>query len=343
MRCGSRDASSCGETCSGIILWSKRVTFAVIRPSQSNRVMEDLIRRLRDEVDSQPEILEEFVRRELPKASHGSIFVGAGDSYAAAQVGFFASGCRCLALDPYVLASNPDIAKGKDVYFVSISGRTQSNALAARKVRRRAKQTTALTAVADSPLAGLTDRLILLPMTYMPRVPGMLSFSLSALAVMRISGAEGNGDYRSAFREAKAEEIAFAEGDGTTYFLGNSLAYPLSLYAAAKTYEILGRRAHAQFLEEFNHLELFSFGGPDVLNGFSCFDPAGLAAKLSGALAGPRSHVIREWGRSPTEKFFHGIFQVQLSVLRKARRSGITSPRFLTRRHALATSDRMIY
>ena len=318
-------------------------TPAVIRPGTSNRALGGLIKGLSEEVESQPETLEEFDRREPPKAKRGSIFVGAGDSFAAAQLGFFASDCRHIALDPYVLASTPEIAEGREVYFVSVSGRTRTNAQAARRVGRYAKRTTALTAVADSPLARLTDRVILLPMTYLPRTPGVLSFTLSALAVMRISGAEGGCDFRRALRKASNGAVAFAGGNGTTYFLGNSLAFPVSLYAAAKTYEILGAKAHAELLEEFNHLELFSIDGSDAVNSFSCFDPSGMAARLSGALADSRSSVIREWGRTPIAKLFHAIFQVQLSVLGEARRRGIAAPRFLSRRGSLAASDRMIY
>jgi fructoselysine-6-P-deglycase FrlB-like protein len=304
--------------------------------------MLEVLKGLSAEVKRQPEILEEFGRRGFPKAPKGSIFVGAGDSFAAAQLGFFASDCRHIALDPYVLASNPRIAEGREVYFVSVSGRTRSNTRAAERVRPYAKQTTALTAVADSPLAGLTDSQILLPMTYLPRTPGLLSFTLSVVAVMKISGAGGRCDYGSALGKASDRDAAFAGGRGTTYFLGNSLAFPVSLYAAAKTYEILGAKAHAELLEEFNHLELFSMDRSDLVNGFSCFDPSGLAPKLSKML-GRRSLVVREWGRSPIEKLFHAIFQVQLSVLGEAKRRGITAPMFLSRPDSLSASDRMIY
>ena len=305
--------------------------------------MGDRIGRLLAEVGRQPVALEEFARQRLPRAPRGSIFAGAGDSFAAAQLGFFGSGCRNIALDPYVLASNPAVAEGREVYFVSVSGRTRSNVQAAGKVGRGAKRTTALTAVADSPLAQLTDRVVLLPMAYLPRAPGLLSFSLSAYAVMNISGAEGRCDFGRALGEAVDGEVAFAGKGGTTYFLGNSLAFPVALYAAAKTYEILGAKAHAELLEEFNHLELFSMDRSDAVNSFSCFDPSGLAARLSGALARRRTSVIGEWGRSPLEKLFHAIFQVQLSVLGEARERRVPSPRFLSRPGSLAASDRMIY
>ena len=171
----------------------------------------------------------------------------------------------------------------------------------------------------------------------------MLSFSLSALAVMRISGAEGRCGFGRALERAGDAEFAFADGSGTTYFLGNSLAFPVSLYAAAKAYEILGAKAHAELLEEFNHLELFSMDRSDAVNSFACFDPTGMAAELSSALADRRSSVIPELGRSPIEKLFHAIFQVQHSVLAEARRRGIAAPMYLSRPDSLTASDRLIY
>src|SRR5438309_7221384 len=53
---------------------------------------------LADEVRGQPEALEEFEKSEFPRAPKGSIFAGAGDSYAASLAAFYSSGGRCLAL-----------------------------------------------------------------------------------------------------------------------------------------------------------------------------------------------------------------------------------------------------
>ncbi len=305
----------------------------------------DLIQDLADEVKKQPGVLQTFGRRELPRAKKGSIFVGAGDSHAAALAGFYATRGRCLALDPYVLASTPEFADGAEAYFISVSGRTSSNVLAASRVKGHAKGTTALTADPDSRLAGVTDRVIKLPMEYRPRTAGMLSFSLCLSAVLRIVGADGPCDFGGALRAAAGRGLGFARGDGTTYFLGNSMAHPAALYASAKTYEVLGARAHGELLEEFSHLELFSLGKQDAVNGFDCFDPSGMARKMSRALAkgGYESRVLRSWGRSPAERLFHAVFQVQLSVLAEARRRRLTAPRFLSAGGALEASDEMIY
>src|SRR5712692_6512233 len=105
------------------------------------------LRHISEEVERQPKALNRFARSKMPKAPEGSIFVGAGDSYAAALAGFYASKGGCMGLDPYTVATDPEITKGREVFFISVSGRTSSNLLAARRVRRLAKKTTALTAV----------------------------------------------------------------------------------------------------------------------------------------------------------------------------------------------------
>lgn len=304
----------------------------------------DELERASEEVEGEPAALERFVRAELPRASGRAVFVGAGDSYAAALAGFHASKGRHVAVDPYVLASEPDLARGAEVFFISVSGRTASNILAAERVGGQAKSITALTAVQDSRLAELADRVVRLPVPYARRTPGILSFSLSLMAVLRIAGAAGGCNPTRAFTEAQKGRLRFAPGEGTTYLLGNSLAYPAALYAAAKVYEILGARAHAEYLEEFSHLQLFSLRKSDAVNILSSFDPSGISGRLGRALTekGYRCRVVKSWGRSPLERVIHAVFMAQLSVLQEARARGLRAPRFLLSQ-ALGASDEMIY
>ncbi len=273
------------------------------------------------------------------------MFVGAGDSYAAALAGFYASKGHCIALDPYSLASDPGVAEGVEVYFISSSGRTVSNVAAAKKVRNFARRTTVVTADDASPLAGLADEVVRLPMRYLPRRCGMLSFSLSLQAVLQIAGVIGRCDFARAFKSAEKDRGSIRVGGGTTYFLGNSLAYPAALFAAAKTYELLGKRAHAELLEEFSHLELFSLTKPDVVNVFSCFDRSGVSGKLTDALAkqGYESHRVPSRGGSEIDMLFHSVFTIQLSILGQAVEAGFTEPRFLSGGGRLRVSDAMIY
>ncbi len=302
-------------------------------------------RALNEEVKGQPSVLERFSRKKVARARSGSIFVGAGDSYAAAMAGFYASGGQCIALDPYSLASAPELAKGVDVFLISVSGRTSANLAAVARVRRVASRMTAITAVRSSPLGEQVGDVVELPMSYAPRTPGILSFSLSLLAVLKIAGGVVEGDFPGAFAAALKDSPGVAWGRGVTYFLGNLLAYPAALYAAAKTYEILGARAQPELLEEFSHLELFSLRRSDVVNVFSCFDPSGTSAKLSRVLkhGGYETRLVADRGRSDLDSLFHAVFLTQLSMVTRAKQLGLSGPRFLAAGKKLRASDRMIY
>jgi hypothetical protein len=307
--------------------------------------MAESLKSFSDEVERQPAVLKEFSGKDFPTAKKGSIFVGAGDSYSAAMAGYFASEGSCIAVDPYHLASAPEFARGVNVFLISVSGRTASNLAAAKRVRRLARSTTAITADEGSKLAHQVDRVVRLPMTYVPRMPGLLSYSLSLLAVLKIVGSQAKCDFEAAFRAARRDERGIAWGEGTTYFLGNSLAYAAAIYAAAKAYEFLGARAHPQLLEEFSHLDLFSLRPSDAVNVFSAFDPLGASGRLAGALAGGgfRAHMVPEPRGTKMERLFHSVFVSQLAVLGRARELGLSKPSFLAARGRLAVSDSMIY
>jgi hypothetical protein len=303
------------------------------------------VREISADVGEEHRALAGFARAGLPRAPKGSIFVGAGDSYAAALAGFYASGGRCIALDPYTLASAPDFAEGLEVFFISASGKTASNVAAAKRVARTARRTTALTADVGSQLAKLTDRVVRLPMAYVPKSPGMLSFGLSLLAVLKIAGEAGPCDFQAAFEKAKRDRWAISAGVGTTYYLANGLGYPVAMYAAAKDYEFFGTRAHAELLEEFSHLELFSLGRRDAVNIFSCFDPSRMAPKLARTLegAGYRASIVPTRGNRRIERLFHAVFAVQVAALERAAMAGVSEPRFLSSGRRMKASDSMIY
>jgi fructoselysine-6-P-deglycase FrlB-like protein len=303
------------------------------------------LRAVADEVEKEPGVLQEFSKSDLRKAPGGSIFVGAGDSYAASMAGFYASGGRCIAMDPYSLASTPALAEGTEVYFISVSGRTSSNLTAARNVKGLAKRTTALTADGRSMLAGLADDVVVFPMTYAPRTPGMLSFCLSLLAVMKIAAGIGKCDFREMLEKARSDRGTTRWGKGSTYFLANSLGFPAAMYAAAKTYEFMGFRAQPELLEEFSHLELFALKKSDSVNLFSCFDPSGMSSRL-GRILGERGYMVNIIpcsGGSDVERLFHAVFTIQLAIISQAKIVGLSKPKFLSSGGRLQTSDYMIY
>ena len=306
-----------------------------------------LISDFSEEVLGQPESLEKFTGSRFYNVPRGSIFVGTGDSYAAALAGFYTSKGQCLALDPYYLSIFPETALGKDVVFISASGRTHSNLVAARKVRKVAKTIVALTADEESRLASAADTVVRLPMVLKPRLPGALSFSLSLLAVLKMLGVNDACDFQRAQKQARrsANEVAFSKGKGITYFLGNGAAHSIALYSAAKVYELLGKRAFSETLEEFSHLELFSLRMSDTVNIYSCFDALGKGEKLQKALTarGYTSSLIETMGDNDTERLFHAVFVAQFSVLRKAKAAGLSRPNFLLDKARLKISDTMIY
>ena len=297
------------------------------------------------EFEEQSAALTAFARARIRRASGGTLLVGAGDSYAAAMAGFFASNGRCIAMDPYSLAAAPEVARGLEVYFISASGRTASNVSAARKVKGIAKVTGAITAVEGSTLAGIVDRVIPLPMEYRPRKVGILSFSLSLLAVLRLAGRDSSPDFRRALTNARKDARSPGIGGGTTYILGNSTGYAVALYTGAKIYEVLGAKAQAELLEEFSHLELFSLTKHDQVCIFSCFDPGGMAKKLAGTLgeSGYSARVIPSRGNTFVERLFHSVFVGQLFVLETASKRGLSEPRFAGSAQRLRASDSMIY
>lgn len=301
--------------------------------------------RLYQEVLEEPASLKDFARKGLGRAPPRSIFVGAGDSYAAALAGFYASGGSDLALDPYALASNPSSAEGAEVYFISISGRTASNVAAAKRVSGVAKRTISITAEAQSELALVTDDVIRLPVSYQPKTPGFLSFALSLLAVFKLTGRGVAHDFGRALSAAEEDSRSISFARGTTYFLGNSLAHPVAVYAAAKSYEVLGSKAHAEILEEFGHVELLALSKRDRVNAFASFDPKGLAEKLTGILRGEGygSGVIPDRGRTAVERVFGAVFALQFAVIHEARRRGLARPSFLDIGGLLRVSDALIY
>jgi hypothetical protein len=182
-------------------------------------------------------------------------------------------------------------------------------------------------------------------MKYTSRTPGMLSFGLSLLAILRIAGLGEGASFDRAMANAKRDRGRLVLGKGTTYFLGNSMGHAAALYAAAKAYEVLGAKAHAEQLEEFSHLEMFSLGSGDVVNVFSCFDPSAKSEKLSRILSesGYESGFVPARGRTDVERLFHSVFAGQLSVIDAAKRAGLKRPRFLDSDRKLSASDAMIY
>ncbi len=301
---------------------------------------------IRAEVEQQPSKLGALLSKPVEPAASGSIFVGAGDSYAASLATFYLSAGKFLALDPYAIMTMPATAAGRDVFFISVSGRTSSNVAAARKLRGVAGRRTAITADRSSPLAQEADEVLLLPYEPRPRVPGTLSFTLALLTALKLALGDFSCDFRLAHSMAKSRQkkVALSES-GTTYFLGNNAMHAGALYAAAKLHEVLGSKSQAQLLEEFSHMELFSLRKSDSIVIFSAFDPAGVGEKLYNALRSKAyvASLLEPYNSNAVESLFYYVFLSQLSVLARARMRKLSQPFLAGATKKLEMSDRMIY
>ena len=297
------------------------------------------------EVEAQPKALASMLGKKLRQAPSGSLLVGAGDSYASALAAQYLSRGRVTALDPYFLIACPNFAEGKEVYFITISGRTKSNIAAARAVRRMARRTVAVTSDPTSLIGGATNDAIELPYTYVPRIPGTLSSTLSLLTAVKLASAQVRCDFSRVFSDAKRSPAPTLSAAGTTYFLANGPAHVAALYSSLKVFEILGGRAAADLVEEFAHASLFSLRSNDAINIMAAFDPACVGKKLALALRrdGYTTRLIPDKGRNEFESVFHAIFSSQLGILREAKSRRIEYPYILRAGKKLGLSDSMIY
>jgi len=298
------------------------------------------------EVRAQLALLAKMQRSKADTLPEGSILVGAGDSYAAALCASYLSSMRTLALDPYELMTSPEAARSKTVVFVSVSGRTRSNVVAARRVESRAAETIVVTAEESSPLAKAADRTILLPYEYRPKTPGMASFALSLMACARLSCPDFHLNFAHTFSTGRriSQRFRFSRG-GVTFFLGNRALYAISIYAAAKLYEFFGARAAYQRLEEFSHMELFSLDPRDAVNIYEGFDPLRNGRRLAKSLreAGYDSFLASTGRLKEPERVFTAVFATQLAVLRRAGEMKTDRPYISDAKKKLAISDSMIY
>lgn len=199
----------------------------------------------------------------MPRHLSGPIaFVGSGDSYVAGLAAHYLSSGRTSCHYSADVIANPLIARGHIVCFVSISGRTRANVLAARAAQKAGLHTVALTADPSSDLAKTCNNVAKLSFHGAGKTAGTLSFTTSLLACSSLA-TKGEvtcpDDIEAIYRDAsKRAAVLVSKTDGKSIFiLGNSLFYPAAMYGALKFNEVLGARAVAYPLEDFFHAPLF--------------------------------------------------------------------------------------
>jgi fructoselysine-6-P-deglycase FrlB-like protein len=300
------------------------------------------------EFKAQPALLGSFRKSGLwseLEAAGDPIFVGAGDSYAAALCASFLAGPRVGALDPYSLTESIGWARSRPVYIVSASGETRSNIELAHALKGVARHTVAVTCNPKSRLAEASDRVVELPFKSPRKSPGIATFTLALGAVLKVCGLESGCDFDEVLSRASttAKRVQIAAARNLTHFAGNNEAYAASVYGVAKIYEILGRRAQASLLEEFSHMSLFSLSASDFVNVIE--SPSGRkGGQLHERLTkgGYPSSLIRLDG-DPVERLYLLVFSLQWAAIDAARKEGLRSPYFLGAKEKLRISDEMIY
>lgn len=282
------------------------------------------------------------------RAGSNCIFVGAGDSFAAAKAAEYLSGFRARALDPYDLLLNPRLAEGKHLYVISVSGRTRTNIEAAKGARGIAKRITAITSDARSVLAETCDDLIKLSFRKAGGLtPGTVSFTTTLLACYsRVTELTTIPDLRSIFdscvRWSDAIELP---AEGTVFTVGTGLGYCMAVYGTAKIYEVLGRKSQYQTTEQFSHMELFSLSDRDTVLLIPHSREDRKVARLEGLLAGGGWNVakINLVESDEVARSIETAMHLQVLVWRAAVRLGLEECSFKRKEKQLRISDTMIY
>jgi fructoselysine-6-P-deglycase FrlB-like protein len=276
------------------------------------------------------------------------IFVGAGDSFAAAKAAEYLSGFHARALDPYDLLLNPRIAESKHVYIISVSGRTRTNIEAAKAARGIAKRTTAITSDAHAMLAESCDDLIKLSFRKTGAVtPGTVSFTTTLLACYsRVRELPAIPHLGQAFDSCVtwSDSIELPTG-GTIFMVGTGLSYCMAIYGSAKIYEVLGSKSQCQATEQFSHMELFSLSGRDFVLLIPRLGADEKVAQLEGLLSGGGWNVAKI-NPIESDEVVHSILtamHLQVLVWRTALRLGLEECSFKKKENHLRISDAIIY
>jgi fructoselysine-6-P-deglycase FrlB-like protein len=282
------------------------------------------------------------------RAGTNCVFIGAGDSFAAAKAAEYLSGFRARALDPYDLLLNPRIAEGRHLFLVSVSGRTRTNIEAAEAARGIAKRITAITSDAQSVLAKTCDDFIKLNFRKTGRLtPGTVSFTTTLLACYsRVRKPTPIPDLTPVFdRCVRWSDTVELPAQGTVFIVGTGLSYCMAMYGAAKIYEVLGWKSQYQATEQFSHMELFSLDEGDGVLLIPDSREDRKMAQLESLLAGGGWNVAKI-SLIDSDEVVHSIqaaMHLQVLVWRTALRLGLEECSFKMKEKHLRISDTMIY
>lgn len=287
------------------------------------------------------------------------LFVGSGDSFVSGLIASYESNFKCLCVDPAEIIINPYLCNNKRVCFISISGKTKENILAAKKVKKYCKETIAITANPASDLAKNCMKVINLEYQKPPKMTtaGTLGFILTTMKALSLINKTKKVVKTKVIYE-KAEDLSNStivkikknfslDKDQSIFFLGNSILFPISCYGSLKLNEVFGLKSFAFSIEHFCHSPLFSISDKDVIIIFSSKNRHinKKAKKLNNLLNTKKfnSFFIEIPFNSRIEILLMSAFFIQLFVYGLAREKKLKNCYFLENKELLKISSELIY
>src|SRR5215203_2472452 len=143
---------------------------------------------MKKEIEQQRDKLKQISVLEQNKNISEYLFVGSGDSFVSGLIASYESNFNCLCIDPAEIIINPHLCNNKRVCFISISGKTKENILAAKKVKKYCKETIAITANPTSDLALNCMKVINVEYQKPPKMTtaGTLGFILTTMKALSL-------------------------------------------------------------------------------------------------------------------------------------------------------------
>ena len=307
------------------------------------------------EIESQlilPDNLELTSQVDLPRCT----MTGSGDSYIVAAIASYLSKYKITCCYPSILILNPEILIGKELYIISVSGRTAHNIAAAKVAKKNHIKTTAITADPESELGRICDGIVRIKYSMRRSLTsGTASFFLSMLTCLSLTTKikYNRKDLKFAFEIANNRiDDLLKEIPNTTssiLFLADGVLYPVACYASLKLNEALGIRSYPYSLEEYCHAPLFSIKKDDkiiILDGYeNNFSQSNIIKNFVKKLKGLNYSLSSLNFPGPTylDCLFQAIFSAQLLSFKMAQKNGLVDCFFVQNQDLLGVSSGCIY
>lgn len=293
------------------------------------------------DVFAQPKFLQTFHAKKLLSKTQQKnvIFSGTGDSFVSAMLAEVFSNYLVKSFDPLDLLKTKTIVKNKIVYLVSVSGNTISNI----KVAKMAKTSIAITSKPQSRLANVCSNSIILNSPNSDVfTAGSISFLESALTcislVTPVSIPKNSRIFKKALTDAKKSKFG-----KRLFVLGSMYTFPITMYCAAKFYELLGYDVHFERIEQFSHMELFSVKKGDTVIIFE--EKNSHNKQLVKNLKSVGLNVIHPVSESKNKisQLLYYVYFSQLLPLFEAKKRQQKDCHFVLSKKLRNVSDKMIY